>query len=118
MRVDEMKSKNYHDDWGIIYDELYLDASEKRTKRYLVNRILQKDTSSVNQRGLVTNESELFIPIPLFFSRKYEGDEYDSNKPNRPYFPTCAIHKQKIEFEIKFRPQTFFTNSTDTVSLD
>ena len=51
------------------------------------------------------------IPIPLFFSRKYEGDEYASNLPNRPYFPTCAIHKQKLEFEIKFRPSTFFTNN-------
>ena len=117
MRVDELEVEKFHDDWGIIYDELYLDASEKRTKRYLVNRFFAEGTSDLNNAGLVINESKLFIPIPLFFSRKYEGDEYESNNPNRPYFPTCSIYKQKIEFEITFRPQSFFTNSTDPVSL-
>lgn len=117
MRVDELEVEKFHDDWGIIYDELYLDASEKRTKRYLVNRFFAEGTSDSNNAGLITNESKLFIPIPLFFSRKYEGDEYESNNPNRPYFPTCSIYKQKIEFEITFRPQSFFTNSTDPVSL-
>ena len=38
MRVDEMIVEKFHADWGIIYDELYLDESEKRTKRYTVNR--------------------------------------------------------------------------------
>ena len=111
MRVDETEVDKYHDDWGIIYDELYLDASEKRTKRYTLNRNQTDNTSHLNDEALSRYKSELMIPIPLFFSRKYEGDEYDSNSPNRPYFPTCAIHKQKIEFEIKFRPMSFFTNN-------
>jgi len=118
MRVDELVVEKYHDDWGIIYDELYLDASEKRTKRYTLNRNLAEDTSLlVDNRFLVDADSELMIPIPLFFSRKYEGDEYSTNKPNRPYFPTCAVHKQKIEFEIVFRPQSFFTDYTGPLSL-
>tara|TARA_B110000858_G_scaffold196734_1_gene256264 strand:- start:5834 stop:7195 length:1362 start_codon:yes stop_codon:yes gene_type:complete len=117
MRVDELEVDKYHDDWGIIYDELYLDASEKRAKRYMVNRNQADGESLKNDHILSRHPSELMIPIPLFFSRKYEGDEYDSNSPNRPYFPTCAIHKQKLEFEIKFRPQSFFTNhGTDTQS--
>jgi len=119
MRVDELVVEKYHDDWGIIYDELYLDASEKRTKRYTINRNLAEDTSLLpNNRDLAQFDSELMIPVPLFFSRKYEGDEYATNNPNRPYFPTCAIHKQKIEFDIVFRPQTFFTNSPNTITLD
>lgn len=118
MRVDELVVEQYHDDWGIIYDELYLDASEKRTKRYTINRNLAEDTSLLEDNEfLIQYDSELMIPIPLFFSRKYEGDEYTTNKPNRPYFPTCAVHKQKIEFEIVFRPQTFFTNHTPSLSL-
>ena len=112
MRVDEVEVETYYDDWGIIYVQMYLDASEKRTKRFLINRNLAEDTSILNHVALDQKDSDILIPIPLFFSRKYEGDEYDSNKPNRPYFPTCAIHKQKIEFEIKFRPKTFFTNSS------
>jgi hypothetical protein len=118
MRVDETEVDKYHDDWGIIYDELYLDASEKRTKRYTLNRNQSDNTSHVNDASLSRFQSELMIPIPLFFSRKYEGDEYDSNSPNRPYFPTCAIHKQNIEFEIKFRPMSFFTNNTGDLTLN
>ena len=111
MRVDETEVDKYHDDWGIIYDELYLDASEKRTKRYTLNRNQADNVSHENDSALSRYKSTLMIPIPLLFSRKYEGDEYDSNSPNRPYFPTCAIHKQKLAFEIKFRPTTFFTNN-------
>tara|TARA_B110000483_G_scaffold242717_1_gene329450 strand:+ start:62 stop:1411 length:1350 start_codon:yes stop_codon:yes gene_type:complete len=118
MRVDETEVDKYHDDWGIIYDELYLDASEKRTKRYTLNRNQTDNTSHLNDEALSRYKSELMIPIPLFFSRKYEGDEYDSNSPNRPYFPACAIHKQKIEFEIKFRPMSFFTNNAGDLTLD
>ena len=118
MRVDELEVETYYDDWGIIYDQMYLDASEKRTKRFLINRNNAEDTSILNHDALDRKDSDILIPIPLFFSRKYEGDEYDSNKPNRPYFPTCGVHKQKIEFEIKFRPKTFFTNSADDITLN
>jgi hypothetical protein len=118
MTVDEIEVDKYHDDWGIIYDELYLDASEKRTKRYTLNRNGADNTSHRNDYSLNRYQSEIMIPIPMFFSRKYEGDEYDSNSPNRPYFPTCAIHKQKLGLEIKFRPITFFTNNIqDQVQL-
>ena len=111
MNVDELEVDKYHDDWGIIYDELYLDSSEKRTKRYMLNRNQADNTSHLNDHLLSRYPSELLIPIPLFFSRKYEGDEYESNSPNRPYFPTCAAYKQKIIFDFKFRPPTFFTNN-------
>ncbi|QOR60728.1 hypothetical protein [Bathycoccus sp. RCC716 virus 3] len=119
MRIDETIIETFHADWGIIYDELYLDESEKRTKRYTINRNLAEDTSLLAGNQIYSQfNSKLFIPIPFFFSRKYEGDEYETNKPNRPYFPTCAITKQKIQFEIKFRPQTFFTDYTSTITLN
>ena len=119
MRVDEMVVEIFHDDWGIIYDELYLDASEKRTKRYTINRNLAEDTSSLAGNSFLSNfGSELMIPVPLFFSRKYEGDEYSTNNPNRPYFPLCAIHKQKIVLDIEFHEQSFFTDYTTPLKLD
>ena len=119
MRVDDLVVDIYYDDWGIIYDELYLDASEKRTKRYTLNRNLAEDSSnSVVNKIFSQYDSELMIPVPFFFSRKYEGDEYASNKPNRPYFPVCAIHNQKITFEIEFHNQSFFTDSTEKMKLD
>lgn len=120
MRVDEMIVEIFHDDWGIIYDELYLDASEKRTKRYTLNRNLAENTSLEPFNKIVFSQldSELMIPIPMFFSRKYEGDEYATNKPNRPYFPLCAIHNQKITFEFEFHEQSFFTDYQTPIKLD
>ena len=104
MRVDETVVEKFHGDWGIIYDELYLDESEKRTKRYTLNRNNAEDTSLLSGNQV--------------FSRKYESDEYETNKPNRPYFPTCAIHKQKLQFEFEFHKQTFFTNETDNITIN
>ena len=119
MRVDETVVEKFHGDWGIIYDELYLDESEKRTKRYTVNRNNAEGTSLLpGNRSLALLKSRVFIPIPLLFSRKYESDEYETNTPNRPYFPTCAIHKQKLQFEFEFHKQTFFTNNATTLTIN
>jgi hypothetical protein len=116
MFVDDIEVEKIYDDWGIIYDELYLEISEKVANRFLVNRNIGFDESSRNE-SLARSSSDVVIPLHLFFSRKYASDEYTSNQPNRPYFPVCAIHRQKIEFELEFHPQTFFTNTTDTLSL-
>lgn len=116
MRVDELEVETLYDDWTIIYDELYLEMSEKITNRFLINRMLPYD-SSVDSESYAQYESDLIIPLPFFFSRKYASDEYETNKPNRPYFPLCAIHKQKIELEFVFHKQTFFTDTSSTVTL-
>jgi hypothetical protein len=116
MYVDDLEVEKIHDDWGIIYDELYLEISEKVANRFLVNRNLGYDDSS-QYEDYARYSSNLVIPLHFFFSRKYASDEYSSNKPNRPYFPVCAIYRQKIEFELEFHAQTFFTNTTDTLSL-
>jgi hypothetical protein len=116
MYVDDIEVEKIHDDWGIIYDELYLEISEKVANRFLVNRNLGYDDAT-NSDSVAQYDSDLVIPIHFFFSRKYSSDEYTSNNPNRPYFPICAIYRQKIEFEIEFHEQTFFTDTTDTLTL-
>ena len=116
MYVDDIEVEKIYDDWGILYDELYLEMSEKVANRFLVNRNLGFDDAPDNA-AVARYSSDLVIPLHFFFSRKFASDEYSSNKPNRPYFPVCAIHKQKIEFEFDFHQQTFFTDTTDTVTL-
>lgn len=116
MYVDELEVETFYDDWGIIYDELYIEPSEKVARRFEVNRSLAFDTSDVNE-STARRASDLLIPINLFFSRKYASDEYSQNSPNRPYFPLCSCWKQKISFEFKFRPQTFFTDFSGTLTL-
>ena len=118
MFVDELEVETIHDDWGIIYDELYLEISEKVANRFLVNRNIGYDDSTLAAfKDLSQYSADLMIPLHFFFSRKYASDEYSSNKPNRPYFPVCAVHRQKIEFELEFHPQTFFTDTGTTLSL-
>jgi hypothetical protein len=116
MFVNEIEVEKVHDDWGIIYDELYLEMSEKVANRFLVNRNLGYDTAPQNT-SVARYASELLIPLHFFFSRKYASDEYSSNKPNRPYFPVCAARLQKIEFDLEFHKQTFFTNTTNLLEL-
>jgi hypothetical protein len=116
MYVDDIEVEKIYDDWGILYDELYLEVSEKVANRFLINRNLGFDDAPTSA-SVARYDSDLVIPLHFFFSRKYASDEYSSNKPNRPYFPVCAIHKQKIEFEFDFHQQTFFTDTTDTVTL-
>jgi hypothetical protein len=116
MFVDDIEVEKIHDDWGIIYDDLYLEVSEKVANRFLVNRNLGFDDTPTST-GVAQYDADLVIPIHFFFSRKFASDEYGTNKPNRPYFPVCSIFRQKIEFEFEFHRQTFFTNTTDTVTL-
>ena len=116
MYVDDIEVEKIHDDWGIIYDELYLETSEKVANRFLVNRNIGFN-GAPDSPGVAAYDSDLVIPLHFFFSRKYASDEYSSNKPNRPYFPVCAIYRQKIEFELEFHKQTFFTDTTDICTL-
>jgi len=116
MFVDDIEVEKLHDDWGIIYDDLYLEMSEKVANRALVNRNLGFD-KSVGNSIFARQSADLVIPLHFFFSRKYASDEHATNKPNRPYFPICAIHKQKITFELEFYNQEFYTNTTDTLEL-
>ena len=116
MFVDDIEVEKLHDDWGIIYDDLYLEMSEKVANRALVNRNLGFD-KSVGNSIFARQSADLVVPLHFFFSRKYASDEHSTNKPNRPYFPICAIHKQKITFELEFYNQEFYTNTTDTLEL-
>lgn len=117
MRVDETEVEKIYDDWMVIYDELYLESSEKVANRFVLNRMIPFDSSSKNA-VYAEYESDVVVPLPFFFSRKYSSDEYVTNEPNRPYFPLCAIHKQKIEFEFEFHPQEFFTTYDSNITLD
>ena len=116
MFVDEIEVETFWGDWGIIHDEMYTEMSEKVANRFLLNRSLAFDTSD-SANNYAEYASDVVVPLNFFFSRKYAADEYESNQPNRPYFPACACHRQKIEFEFKFHPQQFFANTTQTLTL-
>ena len=118
MRVDETVIEIYKDDIGFIYDELYLDHAEHISRDYTDNRFLNRETIVSNELKLLRlNETFVYVPIPFFFSRRYESSDYETNVHNRPYFPLCAMNKQRLEFDIEFRPQTFFTDEPTDLTL-
>ena len=113
MNVDEMTLEKYQDDWGFIHDSLYADISEINTHSYSLNRGMYKGFFMRNtdpDLNFDKTKTMLMIPIPFFFCRNYESDDYETNEPGRPFFPLCAINKQKLEFVFEFRPETFFTD--------
>ena len=68
MFVDELEVEKIHDDWGIIYDELYLEMSEKVANRFLVNRSIGYDDSTLDSfDDYAQYSSDLVIPLHLFF---------------------------------------------------
>ena len=113
-KVDGLEVEKIYDDWQVIYNEMYLEASEKSANDYLLNRMMSpvfwkrnEEESLKNADGARSTITTL-VPLRFFFSRKYAKSEYDVNKPNRPYLPLCAMYKQKIILEIEFNPVWFF----------
>jgi hypothetical protein len=113
-KVDGLEVEKIYDDWQVIYNEMYLETSEKSANEYLLNRMMSpvfwqrnEEESLKNADGALSTITTL-VPLRFFFSRKYSKSEYDVNKPNRPFLPLCAMYKQKIILEIEFNPVWFF----------
>ncbi len=86
MFVDDIEVEKLYDDWGIIYDELYLEVSEKVANRFLVNRSLGYDDAT-DSDSVASYSSDLMIPLHFFFTRKYASDEYSYEQTKSTIFP-------------------------------
>jgi len=68
MYVDDIEVEKIHDDWGIIYDDLYLETSEKVANRFLVNRNLGFDDAPlVGFQDDAQFDADVVIPIHFLF---------------------------------------------------
>ena len=116
-RVDEYELETLYTDWSVIYNELYMTEEEKDGLAYLDNNGQPSGTLPGNP----ANGIKLLIPLHFFFGRKHSTQDADnkllSGKFFKPYFPLCAIHKQKIFINITFNNTTFFTNYPGSVEL-
>jgi hypothetical protein len=115
MFVDEILVETIDSDWNVIYHNIYQDVDEEQMSELNLNRGWSHKIWASN--AVFQNIHKRMIPITLplrfFFSRRF-----DSNVSEKPYFPLCSIHKQKIEFEIEFNEKTFFTPTESDIKLD
>jgi len=108
-KVDTQILEEITADWCIIHDNMYTTDSQKMSANTLYNRNITGGESSQPAAQNIAQSNDVFINIPFFFSHNYGGDAYSENDQNKPPFPLCAIHKQKITLEIEFFKQSFFT---------
>lgn len=108
-KVDTQIVEEITADWCIIHDNMYTTESQKMSANTLYNRNITGGEASQPSAQNIAQSNDVFIHIPFFFSHNYGGDAYSENDQEKPSFPLCAIHKQKITLEIEFFKQSFFT---------
>jgi hypothetical protein len=114
MYVDEIEVERLDSDWNVIYHNIYQDIDEEQMSEINLNRGWSHRLWSTNAAFKEIHKRAIPITIPLrfFFSRRYE-----KGISEKPYFPLCAIHKQKIEFEFEFHKKSFFTPTVSDIRL-
>lgn len=114
MYVDEIEVEKIDSNWDIIHHNLYQDVDEEKMSEININRGWPHRIWSSNFAFQEVHKKMIPMTIPLkfFFCRRFE-----SGKSDKPYFPLCAIYKQKIEFEFEFHKKTFFTPTTQSITL-
>ena len=121
-RVDEFELETLYTDWAVIYDELYMSEEEKDAVKFLDNNGKPSGTMAGTSDNPSKRGINLYIPLHFFFGRRHSTQDFDNKLLNdkyfKPYFPLCAIHKQKIFLNITFNDKTFFTNSQPEVVME
>jgi hypothetical protein len=85
--LNEQQIDWYDDDWSVIHDDLFADASE----RLVLDKIL--------------NGQRLLVPFLFFFCKK------DS------FLPLCAIQNQNIYIKLYFNDQSWITDYTGSLDI-
>ena len=107
MYVDDIKVEEITDDWEMIHESVYLDPQSRKGNLVLQN-MSQPFTPGLSAPSTYEHENRFIIPLSFFFSRKYGKTEHRREVEDRQYFPVCAVHKQKIMFELEFHPQSWW----------
>lgn len=113
MYVDDIRVEEITDDWDMIHESLYLDPQSKKGNLVLQN-MSQDFTPGISASSSYGPSNRFIIPLSFFFSRKYAKTELRKEVEDRHYFPVCAVHKQKIMFELVFHPQTWWQGAENS----
>jgi len=112
--VDNQVIETLDDYMMVARDELFTQERHIRSLNYLINGELDYENNETvlpTTSGKNSSAKNLYIPLPFFFSRYFTKKYSDT-----PFFPICAINRQKIYLKIRFRSQKWFTNTTTTIT--
>lgn len=110
MYVDEMLVETITNDWIAINHSLYASRTQQVANELSLgagNSIRSTESNFPAYLDKQQSFSYIMVHIPFFFSQILNDTDRE-NKGRRPLFPVCAVHKQKIIFEIRFQPKSFW----------
>lgn len=104
--IDGQPIETLTDDWYILRDQLFLDADEKLAM-YQATSLGQSESNVVPATDVV----KMMVPLDFFFCRRHSDRKIGREKLEKPFFPLCAILKQKVTIRFTFHNSTWITNA-------
>jgi hypothetical protein len=116
--VNEQIIETLTSDWLVIKDQVFLDTDERAGLSHIINDGFDVDTDDF-KKSYSTNprEVQLIIPLEFFFCRRHSPYKKERDRVSRPFFPVCAVTRQKIYVTIEFNNSVYFTNFQNTVDF-
>lgn len=110
--VEKQVIEKITDDWYILHDQMFLDASEKDAMNKAINGGYPEGNDVPANQPI-----DLMIPLDFFFTRRHSHGTESHQRLEVPGFPMCCVRKQKIYVRFTFRPQVWFTNYTPAIEF-
>ena len=104
--IDGQPIETLTDDWYVLRDQLFLDADEKLAM-YQATSLGQSESNVVPATDIV----KMMIPLDFFFCRRHSDRKKGREKLEKPFFPLCAILKQRVTVRFTFHDSTWITDA-------
>lgn len=116
--VNETEIETITSDWLVIRDQVFLDDDEKAGISNVINGGYSFDSDSFKTNySRDPTDVQLTIPLEFFFCRRHSPYRKERDRVSRPFFPICAIKKQKVYIVIEFYNSTFYTDAGEGIDF-
>lgn len=110
--VDGIEIETVTSDWLVVRDQVFLDDDEKTGMASIINGGYSFDSDEFKTNfSRNPSDVELMIPLEFFFCRRHSPYRKERDRVSRPFFPICAMLRQKMYIVIEFYNSNFFTDA-------